>query len=122
MLVCYELLENLFYENAHKAISEIFRVSKSYATLSLPDTSRIYHFNLQIPKIGEIKKIIPLPRLRNLIHKFEDQHYWEIGKVGCPLSKIINDIQTAEFEIKKIYRVFEHPCHRFFILKRIKGR
>ena len=39
VVVCYELLEHLPYESFYKALSEIFRVSNSYATLSLPDTS-----------------------------------------------------------------------------------
>ena len=34
VVVCYELLEHLQYENFYKALSEIFRVSKSYAILS----------------------------------------------------------------------------------------
>lgn len=54
------------------------------------------------------------------MNKFDGEHYWEIGKAGYPLSKIINDIQIAGFKIEKTHRVFEFPYHRFFILKRIK--
>ena len=43
-----------------------------------------------------------------------------LGKIDYPLSKIFNDIQIAEFKIKKRYRVFENPYHRFFILKKEK--
>lgn len=46
------------------------------------------------------------------------EHYWEIGKAGYPSSKIINDIQRAGFEIEKTCRVFEHPYHSFFIVKK----
>lgn len=42
VIACYELLEHLQYENFYKALSEIFRVYKSYAILSLPDASRVY--------------------------------------------------------------------------------
>jgi len=74
---------------------------------------------LQIPKIGEIKWLIPLPRLRKPAHNFDGEHYWEIGKTGYSLHKIVNDIQNTGFKIEKTYRVFENPYHRSFILKKI---
>lgn len=60
-------------------------------------------------KLREIKRLIPLPRFKKLVHKYDGKHYWEIGKAGYPLSKIINDIQRAGFKIERTYRVFEHP-------------
>jgi len=120
VIACYELLEHLQYENFYKALSEIFRVCKSYAILSLPDASRVYRVYVQIPKVGVFKRLISLPRLKNPIHKFNGEHYWEIGKVGYPLSKITKDIERPGFNIKKTYRIFENPYHRFFILKKEK--
>jgi ubiquinone/menaquinone biosynthesis C-methylase UbiE len=120
IIACYELLEHLPFENFHKALSVIFRVSESYAVLSLPDASRVYRVYIQIPKVGVFKRLIPLPRTKNPIHKFNGEHYWEIGKAGYPLSKIINNIQRAGFKIGKTYRIFENPYHRFFILKKEK--
>ena len=52
------------------------------------------------------------------MNKFDGEHYWEIGKAGYPLSKIIKDIQRAGFKIEKTYSVFENPYHRVFILKK----
>jgi len=75
---------------------------------------------MQIPKIGEIKKLIPLPRLKKPIHKFDGEHHWEIGKIGYPLDRITNSIKKKGFNIKRTYRIFEHPYHRFFILKKIE--
>lgn len=46
------------------------------------------------------------------------ERYWEIGKAGYPLDKIITDIQGTGFEIKKTYRLLENPYHRFFILEK----
>jgi len=115
---CYELLEHLPFENFHKALSEIFRVSESYAVLSLPDASSVYRVYIHFPKVGVFKKLIPLPWLKRPIHNFDGEHYWEIGKAGYPLSRIINNIQKSGFKIEENYRVFEHPYHRFFILKK----
>jgi len=118
VLACFEVLEHLPYEDFAKAISEIYRVSIKHVVLSLPDSTRAYRFNVQIPKIGELKILIPLPWLKPPKPEFNGEHYWEIGKGGYPLSRIINDIQRAGFIIEKTYRVFEHPYHRFFILRK----
>ena len=120
VLACYELLEHIPYEDFNKALSEILRVCKSYAILSLPDVNRVCRFYLEIPKIMHIKKLIPFLRLRKHIYNFDGQHYWEIGKSGYPLRKIVNDIKLAGFKIEKTYRVFERPYHRFFLLKKSK--
>jgi len=117
---CYELLEHIPYEDFNKALSEIFRVCKSYAILSLPDANRVCRFYLEIPKIVHIKKLIPLLRFRKPIHNFDGQHYWEIGKSGYRLGRIVNIIELAGFKIEKTYRVFERPYHRFFLLKKPK--
>ena len=60
-VACYEVLEHLPYSNFGAVLAEIFRVSKSHAIISLPDINRAYRFNVQIPKICEIRKLIPLP-------------------------------------------------------------
>ena len=116
LVACYEVLEHLPFECFKKAISEIFRVSSSRAVLSLPDANRFYRIYIQVPRIGVIKRIIEIPRLRKLIHTFNGEHYWEIGKVGYSLETIVNAIIEAGFKIEKTYRPFEVPCHRFFIL------
>jgi len=54
------------------------------------------------------------------MNNLENKHYWEIGKVGYPLSKITKDIERAGFNITKTYRIFENPYHRFFILRKEK--
>lgn len=71
VVACFEVLEHLPYENFSLALKEIFRVCNYYAVLSLPDVSRVYHFNVQIPKFGEIKKLIPLPRFNGIVSKFD---------------------------------------------------
>lgn len=120
VVACYEVLEHLPYENFGRALSEIFRVSNSYAILSLPDVSRVYRLYIQIPKVGTFKRLMPLPRIKIPIHKFDGEHYWEIGKAGYSLNRIIEDIQKAGFKIEKTYRIFENPYHRFFIARKEK--
>ena len=121
VVVCYEVLEHLPYEDFPKALSEIHRVSNSYAVLSVPDSTRVYRLDIQIPKIGELRKLIQLPRLRAPEQKFGGRHYWEIGKDEYNLQKIMGKIRNADFKLKKTYRIFEMPWHRFFVLEKYQG-
>ena len=120
-IASYEVLEHMPYDDVKKALSEIYRVSQKHAIISLPDCTLAYRFCLSIPKIGMINKLIPLPRLKEPQHVFDGQHYWEIGKAGYPLNKIINDIQKTGFDIERTYRLFEETYHRFSILEKIKS-
>jgi hypothetical protein len=119
VVACYEVLEHLPYADFPKALSEIHRVTSRYAILSLPDSTRAYRLDIQIPKVGELKRLIQLPRLKPPVHEFDGEHYWEIGKAGYPLWKIIIEIKNAKFKIEKTYRVFEMPYHRFFVLEKL---
>lgn len=122
VVACYEVLEHLPFEDFAKALKEIHRVSRLHAVLSLPDCTRAYRLDVQIPKIGEFKMLVPFPRLKAPVHRLEGQHFWEIGKAGYPLRKVIDEIRRTGFEIKKTYRVFEMPYHRFFVLDKRRGK
>lgn len=121
VVACYEVLEHLPFEDFSKALKEIYRVSRLHAVLSLPDSTRAYRLDVQIPKIGEFKMLVPFPWLKAPAHRFDGQHFWEIGKAGYSLRKVIDEIRRTGFEIKKTYRVFEMPYHRFFILDKRRG-
>ena len=114
VVACCEVLEHLPYEEFQRALSELYRVSCGYVIISLPDTNRVYRFNIQVPKLGELRLLIPLPRIGK--PKFDEQHYWEIDANNYCLNRILSDIRTIGFYVKRTYRVFEYPYHRFFIL------
>jgi ubiquinone/menaquinone biosynthesis C-methylase UbiE len=116
VVACFEVLEHLFYENFPQALIEIHRVARKYVVLSLPDVTRAYRINIQLPKFGEFKRLISLPRWKPPKHAFDGEHYWEIGKEGYPLEKVMGEMRRAGFHIKETYRVFEMPYHRFFVL------
>jgi SAM-dependent methyltransferase len=121
LVLCCELLEHLPYESFSKALSEIRRVSSRFAVISLPDAIRAYRLLLELPRLGVIQKIITAPRLIEQDHAFDGYHYWEIGKSGSSLKRVAKDLQGAGFNIRKTYRVFENPFHRFFVLEKREG-
>ena len=119
VVTCCEVLEHLPYEYFYDALKELYRVSKSYVVLSLPDRSgRAYKFHIQIPTLGEFTSLITIPRLKPIEWKFDGEHYWEIGTSGYSIKKIISQIEKLNFLISKNYRVFDFPYHRILLLEK----
>lgn len=80
VVMAYEVLEHLPFEEFSVAMQELKRVAQNYILISLPDRNRAYRFQIQLPKIGDIKFLIPIPTFIKSEHKFDGEHYWEIGK------------------------------------------
>lgn len=116
IVVCYEVLEHIPFEFFQRALTEMYQIAKKFVILSLPDYSRVYRVHIEIPKYGEIRKLIRSPKQKMPEYPFCGQHYWEIGLEGYPLQKIIDNIKRIGFNVNKTYRLFEFPYHRFFIL------
>ena len=116
VVLCAEVLEHLPYSEFNKALSEIKRVAKSDAIISLPHFGPAIRFLLKIPFLPELRFILKLPY--SIKHQFKEEHYWEIGKRGYSLKRIKNDIKKSGFTIKNDYIVFENPLHHFFVLKK----
>lgn len=116
VVLCAQVLEHLPYEDFSQALSEIKRVAKIGAVISLPHFGPAVRFLFKLPLFPEIKFIIKLPYPKK--HIFKGEHYWEIGKLGYPAAKIKRDIGKCGLTIAKDYIVFENPLHHFFILKK----
>ena len=122
LVACFETLEHLPYKLFPKALNEIFRVCSRNAIISLPDIEGYFRIDLKIPKIRKIKILSTIQKIRKPVHQYDLQqgHYWEIGKRGYRLKKILSEIKKSEFKIVETYRIFEAPYYRFFILKKKK--
>lgn len=119
VVACCEVLEHLPYRQFMVCLKELNRLSKDRVLISIPDSSSMYRLWIQIPRIGEIQKLIQLPFKRELPHIYDGHHFWEIGRKGFSLKRIIEDIRLSGFDIIETYRVFEF-YHRLFVLKKIE--
>jgi ubiquinone/menaquinone biosynthesis C-methylase UbiE len=117
LVSCCEVLEHLPYNVFSGALEELHRLTTKHVLLSVPDSSSMYRFWIQIPKIGEIQRLIRFPFKRELPHIYDGHHYWHIGRQGYSLDRIRRDMDASGFEILKTYRVFEF-YHRFFVLRK----
>ncbi len=115
-ILCAQVLEHLPYEDFSRALSEIKRIAKNGAVISLPHFGPTIRFLLKIPFLPELKFILKLPY--PIKHQFKGEHYWEIGKRGYSLRKIKKEIMKSGLMIEKDYIIFENPLHHFFTLKK----
>lgn len=120
LVMACEILEHMPYQETLKALGELARVSSQWVLISLPDATRTFRIELPIPKIGKWKKLITLPKRNPPAHVVTDKegHHWEIGKKDYPLNRITRDMEKAGLAVKKTYRIFEFPYHRFFVLEK----
>lgn len=115
-LVCaFEVLEHLPFDRFQIALGEIHRVTKEYVLISLPHWGRHFSWQIRLPFFKKIRwqYKFSFPHLK---HKFNGQHYWEIGKSGYELNKIKKIIESVGFQIRKDYILFDSPYHHFFVL------
>lgn len=113
-VLCAEVLEHLPFKYFEKALKELQKVSKKYVIITLPHFGLNLRLSLKIPilKQIDIKIKLPLP----IKHRFDGQHYWEIGKKGYPLCKIRKILRKYYFIERELYPA-ENMYHHFFILK-----
>ena len=117
VILCAEVLEHLPFEKFPKALKEIKRVSKNFVVLSLPHWGWMFYFGLKLPFF---KKIILFFKISGLLkHKFQGEHFWEIGKRDYSLKKIKKIIQECGFKILKDFINYNSSYHHFFVLKKL---
>lgn len=119
IIACYEVLEHIPYQNFKEALSELRRVSKNIVILSLPDSRPYIRICFSSAHFGLRDKVLSLPTILRKEFHFSGEHHWEIGFADYPLQRIEADIKAAGFITEKSYRVFEHPYHRFFLLRKL---
>ena len=118
MVLCAEVLEHIPYRNFSKALKEIYRVTSSSAVITLPHFSLTY-FYLGLKLIPYLpKKEVSLVVDYPFKHKFEGEHYWEIGKKGFAPQSVESTILKSGFVIKRTFYPKENPRHQFFVLRK----
>ena len=113
IVCCFEVLEHIRYEDLPNILGQMSRVANKKVIISVPQSWLYLSFWIKLPIFRPLMAYlnIPLP----LTHKFNGEHYWELGKKGYSLNnfrKLLKNKFSIEDE-------FTHPLdtyHRYFVL------
>ncbi len=120
-VVCaFEVLEHLPFQDFQKALREMARVAHKYVIISIPDSRHtLLRLTLKVPFLPQIDWLWKMNSWK--VHKFNGQHYWEIGKRGYSLSRVRNAMQLAGLKFIKDYVTTDCPTKHFFVLEKISS-
>jgi ubiquinone/menaquinone biosynthesis C-methylase UbiE len=113
---CFQVLEHLPFEKFPLLLEELRRVSSKYVFISLPYANHRILFEMTLPKSQKITLNLVIPMFYKR-HKFDGQHYWEIGKRGHS-QKSIKAIIENKFKINTSFTPKENSYHTFFLLEK----
>jgi hypothetical protein len=116
--ICFQVLEHLPFEDVPKAVRELARLSRKHVLLSLPDRRPMYHVQFRLPLLGRRRLSFELPRQGRLVVPNKMGHRWEVNVKGFPLKTVVAAIVGQGLVLRRTYRLFENPYHRFFLLEK----
>ena len=120
---CCQVLEHLPYKLFVPSVVELRRVVSRRVVISLPDDSLFFFLRAQGLRriLPSLWKGISFPRPFPALQDFEShgQHYWEIGKKGYPIKRILDDICRTGLIVKDHFRVVYRPYWHFFVLDKV---
>jgi SAM-dependent methyltransferase len=119
VVLASQVLEHIPWADVPKAVAELHRVSRSHAVVSLPQAGFGVGFgwSLHLLKLFNDRGIavnVGTPWR----HKFDGQHYWEVGARGTG-RKAVRHVLSQGFELEREYVVPELVYHRFYVLRRV---
>ncbi len=113
LVSAFQVLEHIEYNDVEIALLEMKRVAKKYVFISLPHFGPSVELQIKIPFLKRLRMAYKIPYYKS--HKFNGQHYWEIGKKNYSVKKI-RCLLKKHFRIIDEYVPFENQYHRFFIM------
>ncbi|MBU1019227.1 MAG: class I SAM-dependent methyltransferase [Patescibacteria group bacterium] len=119
LVTAFQVLEHLPFEDFEKAMSQLHKASSKTVIISIPYiTLNIYWKCKCIPFLKPWYFMWRICELSFLKHKFNGEHYWEMGKKGFSRKKIRKILKKTGFSIKEEFTPEMFPYHYFFVLEK----
>lgn len=118
-VVCaFQVLEHLPWDDVSAAISEMKRCASIAVLVSLPDAGPYVQIQARLPFSGTRRWLFELDRFWRPKHRFNGQHFWEIGTARHSKQLVRERLECKQWVVEETTRLFANPYHRFFMLKR----
>jgi len=123
LVLAFEILEHLPWDDVNIALSELHRVTNKHAVISIPYFSAAFEIAIHFPFI---KKILKKPFLNIFLFRiplffrgiqFTGEHYWEMGRKNYSIWKV-RKLFKKRFLINKEVRPTLNSDHHFFVLEK----
>jgi len=121
LVLCCQVLEHLPYSDFSIALRNLYSITKKYLIITLAYTSKGTfkpYFKINIFPFFKPMACIKIFNFFPKEHIFNGQHYWEIGKKGYKLKRILKDIRKNGFRLIKSYPIFENPYHYVIVCEK----
>jgi len=122
-VVCaFEILEHLPFEESIKGIKEMLRVSNKYVLFSVLYSSVYINISVNTNVLGG-KRILfkdfvfRVPQFFRKA-KFDGQHYWEIGRKGFSLKRVLKRLEKEGINVINKKRNKLTPRQHSFIIQK----
>lgn len=120
LVVAYEVLEHVEFENFNKILEKLSKISKDKVIISLPHRNTAFELIFRFPFIKTLLKKDYIRFLLTIPIKFpgfeiSGQHYWEIDNNKFKMDKIKFYINKY-FNLLEIKKTLLSPYKCFFIL------
>ncbi len=118
VVLCFEVLEHLPFDALEPCFRELSRVARSSVILSLPNYAHFYRVSLVIPILGKVQLGSRWPAWLSRKLKDHPEHYWELGRPGYSVRRVLDVIARAKLGLAKTYRIFESGQQMFVLQTR----
>lgn len=109
-----EVLEHVPFGDVPTALGEIARVARKAVVISLPHPGCVFFFSVKIPLLPRIEIFFKIPFFWKQ-HRFNGQHYWELGKREFSLRRFLTLACEAGLTYTHTTQYADDPAHRFFL-------
>jgi SAM-dependent methyltransferase len=113
VVLCAQVLEHLPFGDVPRALSEIARVTRVGAVVSVPQNGRLLQVSLKLPALPRRQFAWWLPSRHR--YTFDGEHYWQLGARGASRRTFRRALEKR-FVIEREYLAPANPYHRFFVL------
>lgn len=114
-ILCCEVLEHAQYEDVERSLVAMAQRAE-YCVISVPHKGITLSFAVK-PWFYKTRKLSLSIPTSFRSHKFDGEHYWELGARGFSAARLRETIKQAGFQCINDYRIPELPWTHFFIIK-----